>query len=290
MRQDVAVGDALRAVARDTLAEARAALEDVNRPSAVAVHDYRKAMKRWRALLRLLAPFLGDLGDRLRVEARDLARELSGARDAQAGIEALEDIAEHNTTLSARTLATMRGRLEAMRQSTEALTLTEERRARCIAAITAAEAIIGHWPIEKLTFEDIATELAGMYRRMRQSVPDDWLGGPAEDLHEFRRRVVAHRYQMELAEPLWPRLGKIWVGEAQRLRDRLGAHQDLAVLQGFTAPHQPLAPWRSRLTPVIAERQVAHAKAAAKIAGRLLAEKPKAFRRRIVALWESGRD
>jgi CHAD domain-containing protein len=290
MRQDVAVGDALRAVARDTLSEARAALEDTNRPNAVAVHDYRKAMKRWRALLRLLAPFLGDLGDRLRVEARDLARELSGARDAQAGIEALEDIAEHSTTLSARTLATMRGRLEAMRQSAEALTLTEERRARCVTAIAAAEAVIGLWPIEKLTFEDIATELAGMYRRMRQSVPEDWLGGPAEDLHEFRRRVVAHRYQMELAEPLWPRLGKIWVGEAQRLRDRLGAHQDLAVLQGFTAPHQTLAPWRSRLTPLIAERQTAHAKAAAKIAGRLLAEKPKAFRRRIVALWESGRD
>ena len=57
-------------------------------------------------------------------------------------------------------------------------------------------------------------------------------------LHDLRRRVVAHRYQMELVEPLWPKFGKLWVAEAQRLRDRLGAFQDLSVLLGFTAPHR----------------------------------------------------
>ena len=53
-------------------------------------------------------------------------------------------------------------------------------------------------------------------------------------MHEFRQRVVVHRYQMELVEPAWPRLGKVWVGEAQRLRERLGKHQDLAVLRKLT--------------------------------------------------------
>ena len=106
-------------------------------------------------------------------------------------------------------------------------------------------------------------------------------------LHDLRRRVVAHRYQMELVEPLWPKFGRVWVAEAQRLRDRLGAHQDLSMLLAFTAPHQVLAPWRSRLTPLIAERQAAHAKASSRIAGRMLAEKPRAFRRRIEALWKA---
>ena len=94
---------------------------------------------------------------------------------------------------------------------------------------------------------------------------------------------------MDLIEPLWPRLGAVWAAEAQRLRNQLGACQDLAVLAEFTAPHQPLAPWRSRLAPLIEERRAAHLKNAARLAGRLFAEKPKAFRRRIDALWSARR-
>ena len=111
----------------------------------------------------------------------------------------------------------------------------------------------------------------------------------ADVLHDLRRRVVAHRYQMELVEPLWPKFGRLWVAEAQRLRDRLGAFQDLSVLLGFTAPHGALAPWRSRLTPLIDARRAAHAKAAQRIAGRLFAERPRAFRKRMEALWKSGK-
>src|ERR1043165_2762393 len=107
VRPDVAVGAALKTVARDILSEARAVLDDAARPDAVAVHDLRKALKRWRALLRLLEPFLGDDARRLRAEARDLARELSGARDAQSAIEAVNDLAESESKLSARTIASI---------------------------------------------------------------------------------------------------------------------------------------------------------------------------------------
>jgi hypothetical protein len=99
--------------------------------------------------------------------------------------------------------------------------------------------------------------------------------------------VIEHRYQMELVEPLWPRLGKLWVEEAQRLRDRLGRYQDLAVLSGLTAPHQLLAPWRSRLARPITDRQTVHLNAAARLAGRLFAERPKAFHRRLRAIWQA---
>jgi len=39
VRPDVAVGEALKAIARDTLSEARRALEDRQKPDAIAVHD-----------------------------------------------------------------------------------------------------------------------------------------------------------------------------------------------------------------------------------------------------------
>src|SRR5256714_3000257 len=117
VRPDAAVGEALGAVAGDILSESRAILDDREKPDAVAVHDLRKAMKRWRALLRLLEPFLGDEARRLRAEARNLARELSGARDAQSAIEALGDLAPDGSDLSPRTVASIRARLDAIRLS-----------------------------------------------------------------------------------------------------------------------------------------------------------------------------
>src|SRR5258705_10443053 len=82
LRPSVAVGEALRGVARDIPAEARAAIEDSTKSDADAVHDFRRAMKRWRALLRLGEPFLGEEGRRLRGEGRGLAHARARARDA----------------------------------------------------------------------------------------------------------------------------------------------------------------------------------------------------------------
>jgi hypothetical protein len=119
-------------------------------------------------------------------------------------------------------------------------------------------------------------------------LPADWQAADAEDLHELRKRVVTHRYQIDLIEPLWPRFVKMWSGEAQRLRDRLGRHQGLLMLASLMASHQPLARWRSRLAPPIAERRAAHVAAAARIAARIFVDKPNALRRRFAAMWAVG--
>jgi len=88
LRTDVAVGEALRAVAHAIVAEGHAAITDPAKSDAEAVHDFRRAMKRWRALLRLIEPFAADEARHLRDEARDLARALSGARNAQSALDA----------------------------------------------------------------------------------------------------------------------------------------------------------------------------------------------------------
>jgi CHAD domain-containing protein len=291
VRPDSSVGEALRAVARDILAEARAVLSDPERSDATAVHDFRKAMKRWRALLRLLEPYLGGDARRLRDQARDLARGLAGARDAQAALEATEDLAEQEECqLSPRTLKSIRAKLDAIRINAEGDQLTPGVRAQMIVALDTAADAVGSWPISEVSFADLASELTRTYRRARNDAPEsDWREAEPDVLHDLRSRVVAHRYQMELIEPLWPKFGKLWVAEAQRLRDRLGAFQDLSVLLGYTAPHGPLAPWRARLTPLIIMRRAAHAKAAQRLGGRLFAERPRAFRTRIEALWRSGK-
>jgi CHAD domain-containing protein len=288
LRSDGEVGASLLAAAHDILGEARAAIEEPGTPDAVAVHDFRKAMKRWRALMRLLEPAVGSDARRLRTEARDLARELAEARDGQAALDALADLCKDETaTLSERSLATIRGRIEDIKQAAETTTLTDGMRGRLRATLDAAAATVRSWPLDGMTFAEVAGGLADNYACARRAMPSEWTKAEPEDLHELRQRVVVHRYQMELVEPLWPRFGKMWTGEAQRLRERLGTCQDHTVLVDLTKARAPLARWRSRLVPLIEARRATHVAAAARLAGRLFAERPKGFRRRLEALWDN---
>jgi CHAD domain-containing protein len=283
-----AIGTALRAVAGHILAGARAVITDPQLANPDAVHDFRRAMKQWRALMRLLRPFVAD-AERLRVEARDHARSLASARDGQAALNALDNIVDHVAALSARSTASVRDRLEALCGGEERAVLTDELRDAIAAWLDATAAAVELWPLDAVHFAAVAAQLAAGYRRARDRMPADWTLASPEDLHALRQRVVEHRYQMELVEPLWPRFGKMWTAEAERLRDRLGKYQDLAVLERLTGPRQPLARWRSRLVPACAERRAALSQRAERIARRLFAERPRAFRQRLEALWEEAR-
>jgi len=288
LHPDREAGATLATTAHEVIREARDAVDDATRAESVAVHDVRKALKRWRALLRLFEPIVEADAGRMRAIARDLARELAGARDAQAALDAVADLEKAGSDLSPRTIATIRGRLDTLRASAESVTLTDAMREKLRAALEAAARAVDHWPLPGARFGDVADGLAVGFGRVRRAIPADWSVASDEELHDLRKRVVEHRYQMPLVEPLWPRFGKMWVGEAQRLRERLGSIQDLAVLAALTAPHAPLAPWRSRLAPPIAARKAAHAAASARLCSRLFAERPKAFHRRIEALWEGA--
>ncbi len=289
LQPTAAIGPAVRAIAGNMLALARLTITSPEHSNAEAVHLFRRSMKQWRALMRLLAPFIPD-ATRWRHEARDHARSLAHARDVQSALNAFDDLLKKDRlVLSERTAATIRSRIEALRGSEEQAVLTPALRDSIVAWLDTAAAAAETWPLDPFDFSSIAEQLANGYRSARQRIPADWSTASAEDLHVLRQRVVDLRYQMELIEPLWPRFGRMWIDEAERLRDRLGRCQDLEVLKAMTAPHQPLAHWRSRLTPACADRSIALTHRAARIAHRLFAEKPKAFRHRLEMLWEHAR-
>jgi CHAD domain-containing protein len=289
LQPKAAIGPAVRAIAVHVLAKARVPMTDPELSSQDAGHTFRRAMKEWRALMRLLAPFIAD-AERWRIEARDHARSLAHARDSQAALNAFDDLLKKGgMTLTERSTGTVRERIEALRGNEERAVLTAELRDAILGWIDEAAAAVEQWPLDPFDFAAIAAQLTVGYRDARRYLPADWLLATPESLHGLRRRVVDHRYQMELIEPLWPRFARMWTDEAERLRDRLGKCQDLAVLERLTGPHQPLARWRSRLAPACAERRAELSHRAARIARRLFAEKPKAFRHRLETLWEHGR-
>jgi CHAD domain-containing protein len=288
LQPSAAIGPAVRAIAGTILGNARTAILDPERSNQESVHHFRRAMKEWRALMRLMEPFIPD-APRWRHDARAHARSLGHARDSAAALNAFDNLAEKGLLLSERSAATIRERIEAQRGSNEEAVLTPTLHDAIVAWFDAAAAAIETWPLDPFDFSSIAAQLAGSYRSARKRIPADWSQASAEDLHELRQRVVDLRYQMDLIEPLWPRFGRMWTEEAERLRGRLGQCQDLEVLKRLTGLHQPLARWRSKLTPAATARSAELAQRAARIATRLFAEKPKAFRDRLEMLWENTR-
>ena len=132
-----AIGPAIRAIASRILLRARTALTDPATSPQDAVHDFRRTMKQWRALMRLLAPFIPD-AQRWRLEARDHARSLGQARDGAAALNAFDGLIDKGLPMSPRSIATIRGRLEALRASEEQAVLTPELRDTIVRWLDAA--------------------------------------------------------------------------------------------------------------------------------------------------------
>ncbi len=284
------VGRSLRASALAILASAQDALADRSIDDAVAIHEVRKALKRWRALLRLLQFALGDDAKRLRRQARDLARSIGDARDAQSALDALADLIAHSPdgALADNVHDRMRAPIDAIRRASERSQLTDDARRRIAAALAQAAATVEGWP-RRIRFPDLADALTKSYRRGRRLVPKDWSRAGAEALHELRQRTVELRHQLEFVAAVMHERAIPAVAETQRLRNRLGRHQDLTLIAPLCAPGAPLARWRARLVPLIEARQAAHAAAAEKLAKRVFAHPPKAFRRRLDAMHRNAR-
>src|SRR5262249_39683103 len=150
--------ESLRSASGEILAEARRQIDEPGADDATAVHEFRKAMKRWRALLRLYEPVIGEQAEQLRIDARDLARELAGTRDARSALDAVADLGEE--VLSARTRATLKERLEGISMSSESATLTYDLRERMRLTLDHAAAAAAQWALGDVAFATIADGLA----------------------------------------------------------------------------------------------------------------------------------
>src|SRR4030081_392728 len=174
-KPDSGAAEGLRSASGEVLGEARRQIDDHDVDDAIAVHEFRKGMKRWRALLRLFEPLMGEEAAVLRVEARDLARELAGSRDARSALDGLADLGEEQLPVSTR--RTLNSRLEALGRTAEAATLTDDLRERLRDALDHAAAAARRWPLHHCAFSARPLGRAASHARPRQAVPGEWAKG-----------------------------------------------------------------------------------------------------------------
>jgi hypothetical protein len=184
--------------------ESSGVLEKTTVPPERAVHETRKALKRVRAVIRLLEGELGaKRADRERAVLRDAAARLAGARDAEVMVGTLDALVErHPRKLGARRgVAELRADLERERVRASSRTLGDAATRELVAEeLAEVRARVASW---KLPANRSATRLAEpglehIYRagrRGRRRAGKRRAGSRV--LHKWRKQVKDLRYAAE---------------------------------------------------------------------------------------------
>ena len=284
IRLDRDAGREVRRIAREEMDRAIAGLGRAREGRLKGIHDARKRFKAIRALLRLVAPWLGRDFRHENRWYRDAARKLATVREAQASLETLDRLPDAGDSTLRRELA---ARYEALRKQQLQDVGPLAQLARDLAA--ARERVAG-WPLAGEGFEVIAPGLRATYRQGRKGFRRALRGTSATELHEWRKDVKYHRHHLELLARLWPAVISGAVGTARTLGDLLGDHHDLHELRILISKSPELAGRGKEREGVLASAgdQARELEARAIVTGGLVyAEKPGLFVARMGAYWDA---
>jgi CHAD domain-containing protein len=253
--------------------------------SADDVHGVRKRLKRVRAALLLLRPVMGK--QRWRHEDRfyrDIARALSGTRDAQAiraGLSMLEQDQDRAWPKAA-------GRLLIETAEHGAGTAGGRRFEGAMLAqrVRAGRKALAKLSVRDLGWADVLERAEKCYRDGRKGLQHAIDTGDSESLHEWRKSVQRHWRQMQLLQRIEPEAIGARVRLAAELSDRLGEANDMALIEQRAracAAAGIEASGMSRLIALALERQRALRAEAIRLGQRLFDAKPRTFRHRLAS-------
>lgn len=274
---------AVRDVAREQLADAiRNLRDDRDDDPVAAVHEARKDLKKTRSLLRLARPGL-DTGVYRRENGalRDAGRALSGTRDADVLVEVAEALAaRYGGQIPEASFTALRDDLAADAQAARAGD-GDGGAGDVVAALEGVAVRAADWPLEDCDRDALVAGAERAYRRGRAALADALDEPTDERLHDLRKRVKDLWYHARLLEDAFPRVLKAQGKAAHKLSDLLGDDHDLAVLaervRGGTFVDD------DTILELVARRRAELRDDAVRLARRLYAEPPKAFRRRLHA-------
>ncbi len=259
--------------------------------TVVAVHETRKAMKRLRALLRLIRPALGESVFREEnAKLRDLSAGLSGTRDRHVLLETVAKL-EANSSLGKKGLA------QVLRDVLHATNGREDPAAE-VAAMKEAQSRLADAKkrFSGLTFKGEGFDIVGpgleaSYRKGRRAFHHAYSDPTDENFHEWRKGTQAHWRHMVLLSRAWAGCLNARVAEARALSQLLGDDHDLALLVAFVKSEVggELDTTQAAAIEKIARQRQEELRAVAHPRGvRLFTEGPRNLRRRMAAYWDSA--
>jgi CHAD domain-containing protein len=252
---------------------------------AELVHEARKAIKRMRALARLLRKELGEEEfKRVNSSLRAAAKRLGGARDAEVRLETLQALADRHP----KALAPPRiRRLEEQLESERASMIEPSDREEVLADIAAMRRQLARWNLLERDFDALEPGLRRIYREGRDRGKRAMRGHAhnARDLHDWRKRVKSLYYVLDMLGGAKSAGAREVRRQADLLGDLLGEEHDLWMLRVFVEEHPDTFAGdeqaREALIARIQRRRARLHERALKLGARLYERKSRDFAQRI---------
>lgn len=271
-------------IAEEELSAAIAQLRHHGDPHA-RVHTARKAIKRSRALLRLVRGGLGPFFALENVTLRDAARRLSQRRDAAVALTALHQLVPEPSPA----LLAVRDALAAARDAAAAPEADDVLHAAA-AELERTLARRDRWPVFPGGWSVVKAGLRASYVAGRRAMRAAYTTGSPEDFHEWRKRVKDLWYHTVLLQGVWKTVQSAASEALEDLSDILGEDHDLEVLRAAVAELSAVDPAAAaELSARAAERSSDLRAAACALGQRIYAERPRHYLARIGRYWKAWR-
>lgn len=289
------VADGIRRVVSARVDDAIAQLRgEAGTETAEAVHEARKDIKKIRSALRMVRDEIGDdVWQRENEHYRECARQLSGFRDAEILVEALDGLAERFGPPAREGFDRLRRELDHENRAAHEEGEIERAMASAAAELETGRSRINSLPIDGDGWGLIGPGIHRSYRRGRRRLRDVEEEASVTNLHELRKRVKDLWYQLRLIREADPEMIGPLADHAHDLSDHLGDDHDFALLreqvQRRAAAFADPADQR-HLLEQIDQRRGELQFAAISLGERIYAEKPKRFTKRLKRRWATWRE
>jgi CHAD domain-containing protein len=275
---------AVRRIAVELLSRGIAPVNRFDGPPDSSVHEYRKSVKKCRALIRLVRDGLQDY-DASNAALRDAGRLLAGARDSEILFATMSRLKGEAAEADQPVLAHAEAALGIVPGRSGPAPVTQE-------AADVLRALRDHaagWSVSGKGFAAVAEGLATGWRKAKSAQNRARRECLAEDVHEWRKRVKDHWYHARLLRPIWPEGLAPHIAAADALGEFLGYHHDLEILTRQVIRNGLADADRQAVLRIIADHQKEVAARALILGDRLFAGSAAALVDRWGDLWRFWR-
>jgi CHAD domain-containing protein len=287
---DEPVEKGFRRIAGEQLAIALAELDAGGGIDAKGVHEFRKALKRLRALVRLASSALDGKNVRRRTRALgEIARLLSDHRDNVVMRDTIGKLTSDSDADTAAALAQVQPQLARL-SSENGATFDADAAAEARRLLLREVKKFSRIRLRGRGFQALEGGLEKSYRRARKAIKVACIEPTDENFHSLRKAVQWHWRQTNLLSRAWPEEFAVRAAAAHELSQLIGDDHDLAVLIDAVENAEDIpAESKPAILAVCKQRQETLRQAAEPRARRLFAEAPKAFVERLSVYWKLGR-
>lgn len=255
------------------------------------VHEGRKAIKRLRALLRLVKPSIGKKSFTAHNSAlRAAASQLSGARDQQVLVQTVAKLHAASPAGARLTLSKLLQSMQ-MRLATSQLQHNTVTKHDVLRDLTAEREKFSGLSCHGSGFAIVEDGLTDCYRDGREKLDVAFESGDDEAFHDLRKGVQLHWRHMALLSAAWPELFAVRVASARELSQILGDEHDLSVLISVLPNEGEISHSEADvIVSIVGAKKAELRKSAEARARRLFAERPNDFTDRVKLYWNTAHD